>query len=131
MMREPAYPVFERRPKTRRSAFDTRLDILRALRHEPKRVLRISMETNMCYQSLKSNVEFMARKGLVGLSDVPPKTKRSGKHGVLVFLTRKGLLVLDRLEAAYGELLDLRSHEEDLVRGSERVQEDPLEASPL
>ena len=127
LMREPAYPVYERRRKVRRGVFEMRLDVLRALRYEPKRILRISMETNQCYLPLRSNIEFLTEKGLVGVSKIPPRARGSKKYGVMVFLTRKGLFVLDRVEAAYGEILDPESHEEDLVRSEVLTQSQPLE----
>ena len=130
MMSEPAYPLFEKRRRIRRGPLEMRVDIMRTLRYEPKRLLRISMETNLCYQPLRTNLEFMAEKGLVGMSKVPPRTSKARKYGVVVFLTRKGLLVLNRLEAAYGELLDMKSHEEDLIR--DMTQEQSMErAAPL
>lgn len=126
-MREPAYPLFEKRRNPRRGIFELRLDIMRALRYEPKRILRVSMETNQSYLPLRSNIEFMAEKGLVGVSKVPPRTKRAKKPGMMVFLTRKGQVVLEKVEAAYAELLDLKSHEEDLFRDDAWRQEKPLE----
>ena len=126
MMREPAYPLYKRPRKVRRGVFEMRLDVLRALRYEPKRILRISMETNQCYLPLRGNIEFLAEKGLVGISKIPPRARNSKKYGLMVFLTRKGLIVLDRAEAAYGEILDPESHEEDL-RSDALTQSQPLE----
>ena len=95
--------------------FEYRIDILKALRYEPKRLLKVSLETNISYLALKKALSFMVEKGLVGVSRIPPKTKQATKDGVLIFLTRKGKLVLERLEAAYAELMSFESREEDLV----------------
>ena len=126
MMREPAYPLYEGPHKVRRGVFETRIDILKAIRYGPKRILRISMEANLSYRGLRGNLDFMAEKGLVGISEVPPRTRDARKYGVMVFLTRKGLIVLDRVEAAYGELLDLQSHEDDLARIEAQAREQPI-----
>jgi len=104
-----------------------RVDIMKALRYGPKRILRIMMETNLCYIPLRSNLDFMSEKGLIGISKIPPRSRNARKNGVMVYLTRKGLLVLDKVEAAYAELLDFKSHEEDLLRDVARTQERSLE----
>jgi len=122
LMRDPAYQILERRPKMRRGTFELRVEILKSLRHEPKRILRISTETSMCYMALKNNLDFMIGKGLVGTSRVPPRTKNARRNGVLVFLTRKGMIVLDRLEAAYNELIYAESHDEDLKSDEARMR---------
>ena len=126
-MREPAYPLCARPHKVRRGVFEMRLDVLRALRYEPKRILRISMETNQSYLPLRNSLEFMSEKGLVGMSKVPPRTRSSRKYGVMVFLTRKGLLVLDRVEAAYAEIVDPMSHEDDLAVDDDFGRPRPIE----
>ena len=94
-----------------------RLDIMRTLRYEPKRILRVSMETNQSYLPLRTNLEFMTQKGLIGMSRIPSKSRTARKYGVMVFLTRKGSALLDKVEGAYDELLGLGSQvpSEDLA----------------
>jgi predicted transcriptional regulator len=109
-MAQPAYQLFLSQEKdvhaNRRSEFEVRLSILRALKRGPKRISRLMAEVNTSYNGLKSNLGFMTKKQLTGST-----LKDEGCRHSIYFITKRGMLVVQRIWPAYLELVDPGSHD--------------------